>query len=103
MIPRKDPSSGFIAEFLSRVDLASESNTWDLTADALTTFVNVGVWRSKDDFKREILDKFKGPLNAFEVNFETGQRRRERALLEPVKWRLGGLTLDSVKDEKLID
>ena len=90
MIPTKDPSSGFIAEFLSRVDLPSESNTWDLTRDTMTTFVNVGLWRSKADFKREILDKFTGQLNAFEINFETAQRGRERALLELVKWRLGG-------------
>ncbi len=45
-LPISDKSA-LVGEFLSRVDLPDGYNTWDLTADGATMFVNVGVWRSK--------------------------------------------------------
>jgi hypothetical protein len=82
--------SGLIGEFLSRVEDRKQFPwmVWDLDK-RWTTFVNVGFWRSGDDFHEQIgrfINNAKPPL-AFEA------QKRRRVFVAPERWRVGASPL----------
>jgi|SRR5438445_5179692 len=90
---RKVPDkSAFVGEFLSQVDLPDGYNTWDLSVDKGTTFINVGIWKSKEDFKKQI-----GGYIAERQGFE--KKFRVRAMLTPFVRRKGDADLESVSED----
>jgi hypothetical protein len=90
---------GLIGEFLSRVKDPGffEYVTWELDessdeykrhikSEQFVSFVNVGLWRSKEDFLENIGGNIpKDPW--FMEAFEAAPRRR--AVVEPEAWRIG--------------
>lgn len=84
-----EDKSGLVAEFLTKVDPPDSDNTWDLRVSESSTYVNVGIWRSKKDFDLQI-GKYKMRMRDVERKF------RVRALLTPVTWRLGNADLKTV-------
>ncbi len=93
-LPVKDKSV-LVGEFLSRIAMPDGYNSWDLTTDDATTFVNVGIWNSKEDFIREI-GQYISKRRGFEKKF------RVRAMLTPIVWRLGESELKNLKDERTV-
>ena len=94
---------GLIGEFLSRVRDANyfEYVTWEMgesseeyrqhiKSDKFVSFVNVGLWRSKDDFLENIGGNIPGDRWSME-DFEAAPRRR--AVVEPEAWRIGSHSL----------
>ena len=90
---------GLIGEFLSRVKDKKffEYVTWELEdsseeykqhirSEDFVSFVNVGLWRSKEDFFKNIggnMPKDKWLMEPFEA------APRRRAVVEPEAWRIG--------------
>jgi hypothetical protein len=98
-------AAGLVGEFLSEVKDARffEFVTWELNEVTpedenlaktieFRSFVNVGVWRSKEDFLQNIGGKFPALPKDME-SFEASPRRR--ALLDPISWRIGQHRLPS--------
>jgi len=81
--------SAFVGEFLSKVELPDGYNTWDLSVDGATTFINVGIWKSMEDFKSQI-GKYISSRERFEQKF------RVRAMLTPFIRRKGEAELETV-------
>ena len=81
-----EDSRGLFREFLSQVDENEEKiNTWDLSSSDCLTYINVGIWRSSEAFKRAIQDYMKSPKQPFEA------KRRRRVVLDSVRLDRGGL------------
>jgi len=90
---------GLIAEFLSRVkspdyfkyvtwelDESSDEYARHIKSKEFVSYVNVGLWRSKEDFFENIGGNIpKDPW--FMEGFEAAPRRR--AVVEPEAWRIG--------------
>ncbi len=80
--------SGLVGEYLSKVELPDGLNTWDLSHEGASTFVNVGIWRTKEDFVEQI-GKYTATRRGFEKKF------RARATLTPFIKRIGKVDLES--------
>ncbi len=84
--------NGLIGEFLSPVDPSDPvDNTWDLVEGEATTFVNIGIWKSKDDFDRAVPQP-----NRQRAPFEKSDRKR--ALLAPIMWRIGDIDVRTLAE-----
>ena len=86
-----DQRDEFIGEYLSEPVLGDDAGflctLFNVPLNAkYWSFFNVGVWRSVDAFRRNVIDPFvtKQPRSLpFEYEF------RERMVLDPVSWRVG--------------
>ena len=84
--------SALVGEYLSRVKLQDGLNSWDLSFEGATTFVNVGIWRSEKDFVEQI-GKHISSRRRLEKKF------RVRATLAPFVKREGKSDLRSVSED----
>jgi hypothetical protein len=97
-------AEGLFGEFLSQVRDKTffDFVTWDLRehadgeyrnyirTDDFISYVNVGIWRSKEDFIKNI-GSYMPPAPWTMEEFEAAPRRR--AVVEPEHWRIGQFPL----------
>jgi hypothetical protein len=90
-----------IGEFLSKVTSNSVFPwiTWDLKLEAgVSRFINVGLWADTDAFHDQVAKYFKPSGLARDFEY----RLRQRALLDPTAWRMGGWPLPKEDSEGVI-
>ena len=93
----KDPS--FFENITWELDEISDSDRSQLRSEQFKSFVNVGLWRSKEDFLENIGGYFPKTPRAME-SFEAAPRRR--AVVDPVAWRIGAALLPSATSSDVV-
>lgn len=81
----------YLSEPLAENDVKFPCATFNVpVSPKFQSFFNVGIWDSVDSFKRLVVEPYVGKVfrtQSFEYEF------RERMILSPLSWRVGGGTL----------